>query len=162
MSGPSGERAHGQGLDLQSGAPDAEDGLTWHDISATLEQADKLSRSTRQKLRHAMVPLTSFARLRDCGLAAWPVYATLALHANERGIAYPGIATIVVESGVSRKQVFRSVAKLRKAGLVDVTRGGETADGRHLRVNFYTLPDIGKLHARLRQLRKWRERKVSP
>jgi hypothetical protein len=65
----------------------------------------------------ACIP-ASAAGARDLGAQDFRVLVALAAHADSEGRAYPSLARIASLTGVARKNVPRSIARLEKAGLL--------------------------------------------
>jgi hypothetical protein len=77
------------------------------------------------------------AGARDLGAQDFRVLVALAAHADGEGRAYPSLARIASLTGVARKNVPRSIARLEKAGLLrHQQRKGETSAWGH---NLYSV-----------------------
>jgi predicted transcriptional regulator len=73
---------------------------------------------------------------------ALAVYSVLARHANEHGVAWPGVAYIGRKIGRSRPTVIDAVKELGKLGLVGKEERADTPGGQA--TNIYTLPPVEK------------------
>ncbi|MBS6361782.1 helix-turn-helix domain-containing protein [Burkholderia sp.] len=77
---------------------------------------------------HSMIATGDIARI---GPYAVTVYLVIKAHANfETGKSFPGIDTLVMESGISRSQVLRSLEALEVNGYITRTRKGRRNEYR--------------------------------
>ncbi|MBP87249.1 MAG: hypothetical protein CMJ64_11095 [Planctomycetaceae bacterium] len=76
-------------------------------------------------------------RARECGSTAFMVYAVLVYHAGSSDRCWPGEDRIAELAGVSVRTVQLSLAKLKKAGFVNVD--ARRRNGRRTS-NLYALP----------------------
>ena len=81
-----------------------------------------------------IIPAAVMAKISVIGVNALAVYTILADCRNEDTSAcFPSRATIMARTGLSRASVDRAILKLKKAGLITVTRRGR------MESNAYTL-----------------------
>ena len=66
--------------------------------------------------------LIDFGIIRRVGTSAWAVYTCLLRHASPEGVAFPGVALLQAETGLSNRLVAKSIKILKDNGLIDVQR----------------------------------------
>lgn len=75
----------------------------------------------------------------DLSVTAKAVYLVLAVHADMTGWSYPSVSRIAIALDKSRRVVFRALAELEEAGVVE--RQHRFIDGRQTS-NQYVLTDV--------------------